>query len=457
MKVLVLVARGLQAGAVGAYGNLWVETPALDRLAAEGVVFDQHCADHASPEGARRAWRSGRYYLPAPPDLGPSAPEPPPDLLDSLRRRGVRTCLVLDASRPAPADFAAGWDRVERLAAEGEAGPLEATLGAAQEVLGQLAGESDWLLWVDLATPLPPWHVPDEFQEPYFSADAADEDEQGEEEDAGEEEEEGEPLTPLDEVAAGPVDPADDTLFLRLRSSYAAAVTYLDAGVGGLLDALVEAGGAEDVVVLFTSDCGQALGEHGVVGPVRAWAHDEVLHLPLLLRLPGADEAGRRVSALTQAVDLAPTLADIFEVPLPDAHGHSLLPLVYGEVEAVRPYACAGLEAGPAVEWALRTPEWAFLLPVQPHPDDPARGPQLYVKPDDRWEVNNVCQHHLELVEHLEQTLRDFVAATRRPGPLRVPPLRDMEAAGDPAGRAPAGEGHPAAGGGAGGQQVPQP
>jgi hypothetical protein len=52
---------------------------------------------------------------------------------------------------------------------------------------------------------------------------------------------------------------------------------------------------------------------------------------------------------------------------------------------------------------------------------------ELYVKPDDRWEVNNVRQHHLELAERLEQTLRGFVEATRHPGPLRPPELPHPE------------------------------
>ena len=45
MKVLVLAPRGLHLGFVGCYGNDWVATPNLDRLAAEGVVFDQHLLD----------------------------------------------------------------------------------------------------------------------------------------------------------------------------------------------------------------------------------------------------------------------------------------------------------------------------------------------------------------------------------------------------------------------------
>jgi hypothetical protein len=80
------------------------------------------------------------------------------------------------------------------------------------------------------------------------------------------------------------------------------------------------------------------------------------------------------------------------------------------------------------VQLALRTPEWAFLLPVAEGPAGPPGRPQLYVKPDDRWEVNDVLQHHLDLAEHLEQVLRGFVEATHRPGPLEPPQLRDIEA-----------------------------
>ena len=121
-----------------------------------------------------------------------------------------------------------------------------------------------------------------------------------------------------------------------MQSSYAAAVTRLDDGVGRLLEHLGELDAAEDMLVVLTADCGLALGEHGVVGPDPPSAHQETVHLPLILSLPGADEAGRRVAALTQAVDLAPTLADIFEVELPSAQGQVLLPLVYGEFEGIR-------------------------------------------------------------------------------------------------------------------------
>jgi arylsulfatase A-like enzyme len=415
MKAIVLIVRGLQAGALGCYGNQWTFTPAFDALAAAGIVFDQHFAVNADPAGARRVWRSGRYHFPSHVQTANA------DLLSALRQRQIHTCLILDDNRPSPSEFAVGWDRVERVsAAEGEM-PLDAVLEAAGVALEQLERHDNWLLWIDLAVLLPPWQVPEEFQQAYFSNEA-DADEDGlDEAPSDEQTEEGRPFTLLTDLPVGLIDPEDDHLYLSLQVSYAAAVSYVDAGIGQLLQALDGVEGGDDILRIVTTDTGQNLGEHGIVGMCRPWLHNELIHLPLLLRLPGAAEAGRRVSALTQAVDLAPTLADWFGAPLADVHGHSLLPLARGEVEAIRPHACIGLQVGDAIEYAIRTPEWAFLLPASPLPlserersegkANVERTPQLYVKPDDRWEVNNVLQHHLELAEQLEQTLRNFVTA----------------------------------------------
>src|SRR5258708_7415299 len=64
MKVLVVSARGWHLGYLGCYGNGWISTPALDRLAAEGIVFDQHLADVPDAATARRTWRDGRHHFP---------------------------------------------------------------------------------------------------------------------------------------------------------------------------------------------------------------------------------------------------------------------------------------------------------------------------------------------------------------------------------------------------------
>src|SRR3954471_18679617 len=58
MRVIVFALHGCPAGWLGAYGNDWVGTPNLDRLASEAVTFDRHVSDCPEPEAARRAWRA---------------------------------------------------------------------------------------------------------------------------------------------------------------------------------------------------------------------------------------------------------------------------------------------------------------------------------------------------------------------------------------------------------------
>src|SRR5262249_57153350 len=120
------------------------------------------------------------------------------------------------------------------------------------------------------------------------------------------------PLEPLPDPAPGPINTEDDELFLRLRYSSAGAVAYLDAGLELLLNHLRQQNLLDGLTLIITSDHGLPLGEHGIVGNVRPWLHEELVHLPLIVRLPGKARAGRRVGALTQSVDLMPTLLDLF-------------------------------------------------------------------------------------------------------------------------------------------------
>src|SRR6516162_8604929 len=101
MTVLVIVIRGLHLGYVGCYGNSWLGTLNLNRLASEGIVFDHHYADHPSAAGAVHAWRTGRYGFPT--DAG--ALPPGEDLFALLRAAGARLALVTDASRPETTAF----------------------------------------------------------------------------------------------------------------------------------------------------------------------------------------------------------------------------------------------------------------------------------------------------------------------------------------------------------------
>jgi arylsulfatase A-like enzyme len=443
MNVVVLALRGCPVAALGPYGNEWIATPNLDRLAAEGVVFDRHLSDSPDPDAAGRAWRTGRHQIP-PIGPGTAATSPaarPDDLLALLKARGVRTALIRH-TRPvndAHADFYAGWDELfDARPDPADRSPADALLRALPAALDRLAGATGWLLWVEIDRLLPPWDVQQDVFEVYVEELL--EGDQGEvEPDAEESEDEGaapdaepdaeepdaEPAVPWTDPPTGWFDKDDLASWELLHRSFAAVVTVFDAELGRVFDLLRARGLDRSAAWVLTADRGLPLGEHGLIGPHRPWLHEELVHVPLIVRLPEAAEAGRRVPALTQPADLMPTLLAWFDAAAPPGvHGVSLLPLLHGQAESVRAYACSGLVLGPAGEWAIRTPDWALLLPAVPHPEDAGRRePMLFEKPDDRWEVNDLRPRHLERAEELGGVLRKAVELIQQPGPVEWPGL----------------------------------
>ncbi len=143
-----------------------------------------------------------------------------------------------------------------------------------------------------------------------YAAAEPDEFEMGEEGDLAEDEEEDENLDleeipALIDVPAGAVgDVLDEAELLRLRRTYAGAVTLLDAQLGRLFDALRQSGRLDDTLVVFTADQGEPLGEHGYVRRFRPWLYEELIHTPLIVRLPGGEHGGDRHQAIVQTVDL---------------------------------------------------------------------------------------------------------------------------------------------------------
>jgi hypothetical protein len=337
--------------------------------------------------------------------------EGPIVLVRWFRERAIGTTLSVSEARPWAGDFAAGWEHVEWVPSDGEGTLLERCLESALAGLEKLESQADGLLWLELPTLVPPWETSEEYLAKYQNLD-----------------DEDEVVPPVFGVAPG----LDDDGLVQLQRAFASAVTYLDTGLSMLLEEMEQRGLDDEAWLLIMSDRGLALGEHDLVGEGRPWLHEERIHVPLIVRPPDQALAGRRVFGLTQPVDVLPTMLELFGIKVPPTcHGHSLLPLMRGKVESVRPYACAGQQLGDGLEFALRMPDWSLILPVRPFGGDPPRLPQLYVMPDDRWEVNDVRQHHLELAEDLEKVLRGFVTMTHHPGPLQPPPLPHLETKGE--------------------------
>ena len=115
--------------------------------------------------------------------------------------------------------------------------------------------------------------------------------------------------------------------YQRYIKDYLRCIRSVDESVGELLDYLEASGLAENTIVIYTSDQGFFLGEHGWYD--KRWMFEESFSMPLLLRWPGVAPAGSRIDALTQNIDFAPTLLESAGIAVPETvQGRSLLPLL---------------------------------------------------------------------------------------------------------------------------------
>ncbi|NQT52911.1 sulfatase-like hydrolase/transferase, partial [bacterium] len=123
----------------------------------------------------------------------------------------------------------------------------------------------------------------------------------------------------------------EDGLREYLRCYYA-QVTMVDWCVGRILDELERLGLADRTLVIFTSDHGDMQAAHGMMGKSTPAYYDEILRVPLLMRLPGVIAKGKVCDALASSPDLPATILDLLGAePLPGAHGTSLRPALAGK------------------------------------------------------------------------------------------------------------------------------
>jgi len=358
---------------LGAYGNEWSWTRAFDRLAARGVVFDQHFATTTESLQADSAWCAGD-----------------PDIIHKLNKAGVYTVRIRDqADIPSPS----GWVD-DRLADEL---PQPATLLAVRaktyEALEKLPGNSPALLWIDIDPVKAPWRPANKWLKYYFDAS------EGEEE---------EPIEPWLGSIPTSVPEDEDDPYERLQTTYAAIISTLDGGLARLLAGCRQRGFGTNGLTILTSALSEPLGENSIIGRQSTAIVESVVHLPLIIRLPENVHAGRHVTELTQPGDVGATLANYFDVNAPNG-AVSLLPSASAEAHPVRTHL---LIQAPS-EQAVRTAQHLFVMPRR----GPIEAARLYLKPEDRWEYNDLAAKNEVDVEQLAGLL-----SPRRPG--EAPPAQ---------------------------------
>ena len=118
--------------------------------------------------------------------------------------------------------------------------------------------------------------------------------------------------------------------YQRYMRDYMKVVKSLDDNVGRILDYLEDKGMLENTLVVYTSDQGFYMGEHGWFD--KRFMYEESMHTPLLMHLPKGLKAKGEIREMVQNIDYAPTFLELAGIPVPeDMHGVSLLPLLRGE------------------------------------------------------------------------------------------------------------------------------
>ncbi|MYJ25995.1 MAG: sulfatase-like hydrolase/transferase [Holophagales bacterium] len=372
-NVVLVTIDTLRADRLGCYGYAEIETPQLDRLASEGILFENALTTVPFTLPAHTSIMTGVY----PPvhgvreNVGYALDERLPTLAEDLSVGGRRTggfisAFVLDGRWGIDRGFDRYYDEfkvqdvgmlnmgsVQRSGTE--------TIGQAEAWLDEAAG-SPFFLWLHLFEPHDPYEPPEPFASRY-------------------------PERPYD-----------------------AEVAYTDSLVGRFRGILEDRDLLERTLLVVTADHGEGLGDHGEYFH-GYFVYDSTARVPLIVRLPEGRLGGRRVAAAVSHVDLRPTILAALGVEAPAAPlhqgGRSLLPLLLGLDDGDR---VAYIES----YYALYHYDWAPLRAIHTGSlkfiDAPE--PELYSLADDPGETENVVRgtraEARELRDRLLGMIRDF-------------------------------------------------
>ena len=290
LNVLLVTLDTTRADRLGCYGYRGAKTARLDRLAAEGVRFENAFADapitlpsHASlltglypfEHGVRN---NGNFYL----------PDRFETLATVLRRRGYRTAafvssFILDRRYGLARGFESYDDRMEETAALGSSGEAERrgdrTALACTRWLAGYAGRgaaAPFFVWLHLYDPHEPYRPPPPFRD------------------------------------------------LFVDQPYDGEIAFTDLVVTSVLEKLAQLGLLDRSLVAVVADHGESLGEHGEETH-SMFLYESTIRVPLILWRPGVLPVGRVVASPVRTLDLAPTILDILgEPPLAAPHARSL-------------------------------------------------------------------------------------------------------------------------------------
>jgi iduronate 2-sulfatase len=194
--------------------------------------------------------------------------------------------------------------------------------------------------------------------------------------------------------------------------AYFASITFMDAQLGKLLDALDRLKLADKTILVFFSDHGYHLGEHGLWQKMSLF--EESARVPLIIAAPGTAAAGRVAETPVGLIDLYPTLAELCGVKAPEnLQGQSLVPILKDPSAKGRGWALSQVtrrsKGGDFFGYTLRTARWRYTEWAEGE-----QGRELYDHDADPRELTNLAADaaHADVVAQLAGQLHEAVRAT---------------------------------------------
>ena len=428
-NIVVIMADDLGYGDISPYGG-WIETPALDAMAAEGLRFTDFHSSGAVCSPTRAGLLTGRYQQRAGiPNVIYANPA-------WNRHHGLQPRETTIAERIQAEGYATGIAGKWHLGYGLETNPLRHGFDVFH---GYVSGNVDYFSHVDGFGNHDWWDGETNREEPgYVTHLINDHAVAFIEERAGSDR----PffLYVAHEAPHFPYQGPDDAAFrvvgeripetrepAQVRRAYREMVEEMDAGIGAILDTLRRLGLAERTFVFFLSDNGATpAGSNGPLRGFKASLWEGGHRVPALAWWPGAIAAGGTTGATMTSIDLAATVLDVADVLPPEERpldGVSLLPhLLGGAAPEERPLFWAYQQARRTVEQAaMRQGPWKLIVNG---PDGPEVG--LYNLDDDPGETVNLAGDERERVAAMREALEDWRLeveedATVQPAPPFLP------------------------------------
>ena len=433
-------------------GNRWIQTPTLNRLAADGVVFGQCYATSPDPVVQWRSLLTGFHPLVMTAEAAESTTAlekrmEPKSLVTALRQRGWRTQFLTESNNFYAMPETAWFEDAGRIGDDGRSGDhgcdcgtcaesmdeteLFATMAALHAAIDECADrEQPFMIAMHIGSLGWRWDAPLEYRMRYV---------EGSDPDPGD----SARVPSIRFGANGPPDgcrsPDPDAL-LQVRQAYAGQISLLDELLEPLADWLDDDPVGRQTALLLVGLRGFPLAEHGAIGAAGDLTSDgvtdpsggiyaETTHVPAILRMPTESmmldaAVAVRSASLVELSDLAAVLWRVTcgEVPEPVRRTARLPDEPFGGEcgEGENGERDRILLVGVNGERGLVTPIWYLRIP-RADDDTPA---ELYLRRDDPFQVNGVANRCHEIVESLTTTLHETESALRTATPS--PPLPEI-------------------------------